>query len=153
MFPRNSVHLCTVGYCRKQRIQTLYGKETCQHSNHLSPPLSKKHATAGKTPGCKQWHLCTTGPLRIQSLYGKETCQPSTSMSHSPLFKEVNHLHKKNPNDTYCKQWTPVHSWHSYKQKNQTMCGKRQLSNLPTQPSKCKCANQNKLYLSPFNIN
>lgn len=97
MFPRNSVHLCTVGYCRKQRIQTLYGKETCQHSNHLSPPLSKKHATAGKTPGCKQWHLCTTGPLRIQSLYGKETCQPSTSMSHSPLFKEANHLHKKTP--------------------------------------------------------
>jgi len=31
------------------RIQTLYGRETCQHSTPMSFPLSKKQATAGKT--------------------------------------------------------------------------------------------------------
>jgi hypothetical protein len=89
----------------------------------------KRHVEDVKeTPSVNNEHLYTAGPLRIQSLYGQEIGQPSTSMSLT-LIKETNHLHKKT-SDTNPVNSEHLHTADSFKQKNQIIYRKRQLSKL-----------------------
>jgi len=77
---------------------------------YVSPTLSKKHATVGKTTSVKNEHLLIAGHCRKQKTkiksYMKKKCVSTLSLRLSPSVKETsyfreNHEHKHSHEQLY----------------------------------------------------